>query len=222
MNFSQAPSYKMSRPLGISVGSQKLLDLNDLLNFALIHAHIAITDHGSSKHIEKILDKLIESGTINNELDATSGVTPLILAAEKGNIKIVQYLLNKGADIYQTDKFNRNAYEAAKAENHTDVMEAVNPSIFSRIVKFFSELITKAQKWITTMISGQSYGRDELSNNEKEYSLSQYEEPQRYNGRYKKAGFREGPVINYSKGHNEQNEQNEQNCVRQPRPGRRQ
>lgn len=51
------------------------------------------------------IKKLIKSGTNPNKSSKDGNTTPLIIISQKGNLKILKYLLDNGADPNKTDKY---------------------------------------------------------------------------------------------------------------------
>lgn len=48
---------------------------------------------------------------INVNTNFGDGITPLLLAVSKGNLRIVSTLLKNGADIYKKDKFGNDVFD---------------------------------------------------------------------------------------------------------------
>jgi ankyrin repeat protein len=82
--------------------------------------YIAV-DQGLFQEAEKIVEnrpKLLNSKT-------SYGTTPLVNAAFKGNLKIVQFLLNAGADIQERDIDGFTALDYAVFNNHFDIASKI-------------------------------------------------------------------------------------------------
>lgn len=58
----------------------------------------------------------------DNEVAIRSHVTPLAMAAQRGNIKIVQYLLDEGAAVNKLDEIGASALEYASYHGHTEIV----------------------------------------------------------------------------------------------------
>lgn len=58
--------------------------------------------------------------------------TPLHKAAELGNLEVVSYLIERGADCSILDSVGRTALDLAKAEAHDDVTEVLEGMITTR------------------------------------------------------------------------------------------
>ncbi|HBT3332789.1 TPA: ankyrin repeat domain-containing protein [Klebsiella pneumoniae] len=65
--------------------------------------------------------KLWPSGFLNDELD-TSGLTPIQLAAAKGNVELFKLLLLDGADLYQKNKDGMSAYDLVLNSNNAELL----------------------------------------------------------------------------------------------------
>jgi ankyrin repeat protein len=66
---------------------------------------------------------LIEAGADLSIESRDNGDTPLLEAANKGNLKMVQLLLSKGADINQCDKKQQSPIRRTSFENHFEVFK---------------------------------------------------------------------------------------------------
>ena len=70
---------------------------------------------------------LIEERNVDVNLqDKSDGYTLLIQAVEYGNINIVEYLLDKGADIIKTDIEGKTAIDIAKEKGFEEILELLN------------------------------------------------------------------------------------------------
>ena len=70
---------------------------------------------------------LIEERNVDVNLqDKSDGYTLLIQAVEYGNINIVEYLLDKGADKSPTDANGKTALDIAKVKNFSEIIELLN------------------------------------------------------------------------------------------------
>lgn len=58
---------------------------------------------------------------LNDELD-TSGLTPIQLAAAKGNVELFKLLLLDGADLYQKNKDGMSAYDLVLNSNNAELL----------------------------------------------------------------------------------------------------
>lgn len=67
-----------------------------------------------------ILEELVAGGCDVNKPNPTTGSTPLIVAAEKGNGLIIQYLYTHGADINAVNNEKANALHMAVQNDHVD------------------------------------------------------------------------------------------------------
>ncbi len=66
------------------------------------------------------VEELLKSGANVNQADK-NGWTPLNWAAGKGNLKMVQLLIDQGADVFKVGIDQRTAYMIALAAGHADV-----------------------------------------------------------------------------------------------------
>lgn len=57
-----------------------------------------------------------------DQLNGKGGLSPLMVAAVKGNAKIISMLVNTGANINQTNKWGHNALTLAVVNGHTEVV----------------------------------------------------------------------------------------------------
>lgn len=65
---------------------------------------------------------VVRSGLrLNDELD-TSGLTPIQLAAAKGNVELFKLLLLDGADLYQKNKDGMSAYDLVLNSNNAELL----------------------------------------------------------------------------------------------------
>ena len=78
------------------------------------------TTDQARKELLESLNGLIESDSEVEIIDQ-QGVTPLMLAATKGNLEIVKLLLAKGADITKTSKEGKTALNYAMANGHIKI-----------------------------------------------------------------------------------------------------
>lgn len=58
---------------------------------------------------------------LNDELD-TTGLTPIQLAAAKGNVELFKLLLLDGADLYQKNKDGMSAYDLVLNSNNAELL----------------------------------------------------------------------------------------------------
>jgi len=69
--------------------------------------------------LEKVKESLKREADINVQSEE-DGNTALYIAIENGDIKMVDYLLKKGADIYIENKYNQDAFELALENDHNE------------------------------------------------------------------------------------------------------
>ncbi|KAK8870427.1 hypothetical protein M9Y10_008309 [Tritrichomonas musculus] len=68
---------------------------------------------------------LVETKNVNINAQDKFGMTPLHVACEKGNVDILNYLLDHNAEIL-TDCLGRNPVEVATAKSHIEVLQAIS------------------------------------------------------------------------------------------------
>ena len=73
----------------------------------------------------EMIDVLIILGTDINEI-GTIKMTPLSLACQIGDIKLVKHLIEKGAAINKEDQNNKKAIDYAIENNHQDIIDLLN------------------------------------------------------------------------------------------------
>ena len=87
----------------------------------------ALIDYIKGKEHWKAAEKLMTYGVNINKIDANSpdkyGIPVLVKAAESGKLKIVQYLVDNGADIYLRTKFENTALMGASLFGHLDIVK---------------------------------------------------------------------------------------------------
>ncbi len=87
----------------------------------------ALIDYIKGKEHWKATEKLMTYGVSINKTDANSldkyGIPILIKAAESGKLKVVQYLVDNGADIHLRTKFENTALMGASLFGYLDVVE---------------------------------------------------------------------------------------------------
>ena len=80
---------------------------------------LRVSEAVKAKNIDAVRE-LVESGGDVNEQDE-QGWTPLNWAAGKGDVEMVQLLVEKGADVFKTGRDLRRPYHIALAANHLEV-----------------------------------------------------------------------------------------------------
>ncbi|XP_055308252.1 60 kDa lysophospholipase-like [Sitodiplosis mosellana] len=71
----------------------------------------------------RMADLLIQSGSdVNTEEMTNVGWNPLRMAAKDGDVKMIELLLENGADLYSTNDFGFTALELAELNNHSSAV----------------------------------------------------------------------------------------------------
>ncbi|MDQ7821436.1 MAG: ankyrin repeat domain-containing protein [Candidatus Eremiobacteraeota bacterium] len=83
-----------------------------------VYIHDAVRS-GDMAKVKAIIEK---NPDLVNSPDA-EGLTPLHMAAEKGNLPMVEFLVGKGAEIGAKDKKGQTALYLAGKQNHLEVAE---------------------------------------------------------------------------------------------------
>ena len=93
--------------------------------FDLFNKNNAIFKAVKSNDIAKLQDCINQGISINYA--KSNGQTPLMYAAQIGNLQMVQHLLGIGGDANLTDKKNINALTYAAIKNHLAIVEYLAP-----------------------------------------------------------------------------------------------
>ena len=93
-------------------------DLNAVDKFGYTPLHLAIKNKNTV-----LANKLIETDGVQLDLKTNKGFTPMLVAAWKGDIQIVQKLITKGADINAQDTAKRNVWGVAHDWHHEEILE---------------------------------------------------------------------------------------------------
>ena len=78
--------------------------------------------------IQQGIKEVLAAGSDLNKVDP-DGWTPLMFAANLGNLEIVQILIDSGADLVYENLDGNNALSIATAAQHTDVKKLILASI---------------------------------------------------------------------------------------------
>jgi ankyrin repeat protein len=119
------------------VNYKHILSLTALISLHTIHAdseEIPLHEACKDGNLE-LVHELIAQGAHILEADFEKGRTALHIAAKKGDIAIVDALLQAGADIDRTDDKGRTAFHYAAKKGHLD------------LVAFFIETCAKNNRW---------------------------------------------------------------------------
>jgi ankyrin repeat protein len=73
------------------------------------HILFLISNKDKERDLEGLRSYFHSNQNINNYLNNEEQITPLMLAAKKGDLKLLEMLINNGADLDICDKNNRNA-----------------------------------------------------------------------------------------------------------------
>ena len=76
-------------------------------------------------NMNELIDVLLLLGADINEI-GTIETTPLSTACIMGNYNIAKHLIEKGAVLNKTDKYNKSALDYAIENNHQDIVELIN------------------------------------------------------------------------------------------------
>ena len=105
---------------------------------ALLDAGAGINAHnmgiGSAVYLatagrrDALLSRLLERGADPN-LTPEWGLTPLMVAAQQGNLPVVSVLLAHGADPKRTNRTGLSALDMARDAGHTEVARAIEESM---------------------------------------------------------------------------------------------
>ena len=117
-----------------------------------------VTNDNINNNVSTILDS--NSITDLNQIDK-DGNTPLGLAAQKGNLKIVELLISKGANVNQTDKHGNTPLYYAVHFNHFVLAKTLINKYYAIIDEPTETLILKNVANHTNI----KYRNDETSNN---------------------------------------------------------
>lgn len=74
---------------------------------------------------KKVVSSKIHNLSMLNDID-NDGNTPLMIAAQKGNIEIFDIILNAGADLDKKNFEGETALDIAKSKNNTKIVQRVN------------------------------------------------------------------------------------------------
>jgi len=109
----------------------KAVPLNLLPNGKRVETPRSSTAYGAAALFNAILkdrahmvESLLRTG-VNIDTRNTDGMTPLMLAASRGNIPIVRLLLGKGSDLSAKNLNGANAYDIAADSGHVEVAEII-------------------------------------------------------------------------------------------------
>ena len=85
-----------------------------------------------------IAKSLINGGANVNVQEEKIGATPLVIASVRGNLPMVQLLLQSGADVMIQDKRGYSAYDAAKGCQHQKILTLLTIKLFEQAQKYLS------------------------------------------------------------------------------------
>ena len=94
------------------------------INYQTHHDGMTSLHWASYKNHLNVVKLLIEDDMSGIDLcDFCTGETALINASTSGNLEIVKYLVEKGANVHKIGFFGETALIAAMEENHTEIVD---------------------------------------------------------------------------------------------------
>jgi len=101
------------------------VDINAKDKFGFTALHLAIKNKNPA-----LANKFMEVKDIDLNAKTTKGFTPMLVAAWKGDISLVQKLITKGADIAAKDTSGRNVWGVAHDWHHEEILELLKRNDF--------------------------------------------------------------------------------------------
>lgn len=86
-------------------------------------------DELSQTNYSECITVLLKAGADPNGVNADTGVTPLMLAVQMGNLECVRELLNYQAEVFVHDKSGKTARDYASLQGNTDCIELIDESL---------------------------------------------------------------------------------------------
>uniref|UniRef100_A0A8C5WD73 Fibronectin type III and ankyrin repeat domains 1 n=1 Tax=Leptobrachium leishanense TaxID=445787 RepID=A0A8C5WD73_9ANUR len=84
------------------------------------HLHRAVNKNEDAKVIS-----ILQTGQVKADTPDKFGLTPLMVAAQKGHLRLVELLIDHGADINQEDGSGKNSLMLACFSGHLDVVQCL-------------------------------------------------------------------------------------------------
>lgn len=122
---------RCARYIGSSAG--QAIPLTLLPNGKNVRIGLTKTDSGTTalfnailKNRPRMIHSLVRAGVNINDRNL-EGLTPLMVAAERGDLDIIAALIAEGADPYATDLEGKTAYDIALGCGHPEAAQRIQP-----------------------------------------------------------------------------------------------